>query len=373
MLIQSVIDHLNATFHPQYQESYDNSGFLVGNPMQEARGVLVALDLTPDVIEEAVQTGCNLICTHHPFMFGGVKRITPATQEGRMIMMLLENHICHYAAHTNMDNMLHGVSGILADKLGVENYRVLRPMEGVLRKLVVYVPTSHAQQVREAMFAAGAGRCVAGTMEEKDVTYSHCSASAKVEGTFMPHEGSHPFLGETGKVNSVGEERIEVVYERHIERKLINKMLEAHPYEEPAYDLYSVRNANSQIGGGVIGTLPEAMPTVDFLKRVKDVIGIPCIRTSALCKETVKRVAMCGGSGNFMIGDAKAQGADIYLTGDLKYHDFQMAEGEIVLAEIGHYESEQFARELLLRALNEKFPQLESRLSKRNYGYAQYL
>lgn len=364
MKIQEIIDYLNTTFKPAYQESYDNSGFLVGDAHQEATGALVALDLTPRLIDEAVAKGYNLICTHHPFMFGGVKRITPADEEGRMIMKLIENHICHYAAHTNLDNLREGVSDALAERLGLTDCRVLRPIEGALRKLVTYCPTAQAETLREALYKAGAG-CIG--------NYDCCSYNTLGTGTFRANEGCHPFCGAIGEVHEEQEVRIELVYEKRIERRLVRRLLEAHPYEEPAYDLVPIANAYSGAGAGAIGRLPKPMKTIDFLQHVKQVTGIPCIRTSELCRATVERVALCGGSGNFLIGDAKAQGADIYLTGDLKYHDFQQAEGDIVLAEIGHYESEQFAKDLIYRAISEKFTTFACQISAECRGFVRYI
>ena len=364
MKIQEVIDYLNATFKPAYQESYDNSGFLVGDASQEITGALVALDLTPEVIDDAVEKGCNLICTHHPFMFGGVKRITPANEEGRMIIKLIENHICHYAAHTNLDNLRNGVSGILAEKLELGHCRVLRPMEDQLRKLVTYCPTADAPKVRQALWAAGGGN-IGG--------YDCCSYNSEGKGTFRAGTDTHPYCGKVGELHEEAEVRIETIYEKRMERKLVHKLLEVHPYEEPAYDLIPLANAYDQVGGGIIGKLAAPMPTEAFLEKVKQTLGIPCIRTSALCRGSVETVALCGGSGNFMIGDAKAQGADIYLTGDLKYHDFQQAEGEIVLAEIGHYESEQFAKQLIYSAISKKFTTFACSISEKSRGYIYYI
>lgn len=364
MKIQEVIEYLNTTFIPAYQETYDNSGFLVGDPTQEITGVLVALDLTPAVIEEAIENKANLIVTHHPFMFNGVKRITPADETGRMIMRLVEQHICHYAAHTNLDNMRHGVSGILAEKLGLQHCHVLRPVEGSLRKLVTYCPTANAEAVRTALFNAGAGSIGA---------YDCCSYNLEGTGTFRAGEGTHPFCGTQGELHHEAETRIEVIYEKRVERKLIHQLLKAHPYEEPAYDCIPITNAFPEVGGGTIGVLPHPMPTHDFLLQVKQVLGLPTLRCSALCKDTVSRVAVCGGSGNFMIGDAKTAGADIYMTGDLKYHDFQQAEGDIVLAEIGHYESEQFAKEIIYCAISKKFRTFACQISKHSVGYVNYI
>lgn len=364
MKIQEVIDYLNQQFKPYYQEDWDNSGFLQGDPMQEIRGALVSLDLTPEVIEEAVTEHCNLIVTHHPFIYSGVKRITPATELGRMILRLAQCGICVYAAHTNLDNLEQGVSGILAQKLGLKDCKVLRPMEGMLRKLVTYCPTEHANRVREALFAAGAG-CIG--------NYDSCSYNLEGTGTFRAGDDCHPFCGEIGELHRESETRIEVIYERRIERKLIQKLLAVHPYEEPAYDLVPITNPYPAVGGGMVGKLEQPCPTEEFLQMVKQVLNLPLIRTSALCKTAVEKVALCGGSGSFMIGDAKSAGADIYLTGDLKYHDFQQAESDIILADIGHYESEQFAKELIYFAISKKFSTFACRISTAHSGFVYYI
>ncbi len=365
MKLREVIEYLNATFIPYYQEDYDNSGFLLGDADQEYQGAIVALDLTPQVIDEAISMGANLIATHHPFLFGnGVRRITTANETGRMIMQLIQHKIAVYAAHTNLDNLRWGVSGILAKKLGLSHYKVLQPKEGLLCKLVTFCPSDQADTVSEALYAAGAGRIG---------QYERCSYTMQGEGSFKPLPDSHPYVGQIGSDHHEAETRIEVIYEKRIERKLITKLLKAHPYEEPAYDCIPLNNAYSEVGGGVYADLQQPMPTRQFLDLVKNTIGIPVIRCSELCKDTVQRIALCGGSGNFLIDCAKGIGADIYLTGDLKYHDFQMAEGQIILGEIGHYESEQFAKEIIYNAISEKFRNFACRISEQKCGYVNYI
>lgn len=365
MKLQEVIDFLNATFKPYYQEDYDNSGFLLGDPEREYTGALVALDLTPDVVEEAIAKGLNLIATHHPFLFGkGTRRITTRTETGRMIYRLIENGIAVYAAHTNLDNMRWGVSGILAQKLEVENYKVLQPKRQLLCKLVTFCPTAQAEAVRQSLFAAGAGNIG---------NYSYCSYNMEGSGSFLPEEGSNPFVGEPGKVHFEPEVRIEVIFEKRLENKVIYHLLKAHPYEEPAYDILTLDNTYSEVGGGVIGTLKAPMETEEFLHILKQKLHLPVVRCSDLCKEKVQRIALCGGSGSFLIGDAKSAGADIFLTGDLKYHDFQQAEGDIILCGIGHYESEQFAKEIIYAAISEKFRTFACQISERKHGYVNYI
>ena len=325
MKIQEVIDYLNSIFVPAYQEDWDNSGFLMGDSSQEITGVMIALDLTPTLIDEAIEKGCNLICTHHPFMMRGVKRITPSTEEGRMILKMGTHRLCHYACHTNLDNMKDGVSGLLAARLGIEKWQVLRPMNGLMGKLVTYCPTADADRLRETLCS----NRIAGNIGN----YDQCSYNTEGTGTFRAGEGSNPYCGAIGELHREPETRIEIIYEKRNERKLLQRLLQTHPYEEPAFDLLPLSNSHPNVGGGAIGMLPSPMKTEEFLQRVKTVTCVPVIRCSGLCRPSVQRVALCGGSGSFMIGDAKSQGADIYLTGDLKYHDFQQAEGDIILAD----------------------------------------
>ena len=369
MQIREIVEYLNSRFLPVYQESYDNAGLLIGDVAQTAHGVLVTVDVTPDVVDEAIETGANLIVSHHPLIFGsGLKRITPDNETGQMVMHLLQNGIAVYAAHTNLDNLSYGVNGILAEKLGLQKCTILRPLQGELRKLVTYAPVAHAEQVREALFAAGAGGIGA---------YDHCSWSCDGEGTFRANEGCNPFCGGIGELHHEKEVRIEVIYPSRIERKLLAELRKAHPYEEPAIDCIPLSNRLESVGAGMVGYLPHPTPAGVFLEQTKQRLGIPVIRCSALgtkgSETPIHKVAICGGSGSFLIGDAKACGADIYLTGDLKYHDFQSAEQRIILADIGHYESEQFTKELFYQIISEKFPNFACQISKKDRGYIEYI
>lgn len=375
MTINEIIAHINNCIHPDYQESWDNSGHLVGNADRMCTGVLIALDLTPQVIEEAIEKGYNLICTHHPILYSGLKRLTGSTTEQQMIISLIKHDICHYAAHTSLDNMIDGVSGELARRLGLTSVSVLRPMEGVLRKLITYCPREAAEEIKSALWKkAGAGVCQAGLLlaESKQHIYENVSFASQGEGTFYPNSKTNPHIGEIEETNSVNETRIEMVYERHNERRIISTLLQVHPYEEPAFDIIPIKNESDQIGGGVVGMLSEPVPIKDFLSLVKEIVNIPVIRTSQLNDTMVQRVALCGGSGSFLIDDARAKGADIFLTGDLKYHDFQRGDDKIVLADIGHFESEQFAQSLILKAISSKYPDLPMHLTEHQHGFVYY-
>ena len=381
MKVREVIDYLNSIFLPVYQETYDNAGFLVGDPAREVSGVLATTDVTDEVIDEAIALDANLIVSHHPLIFGGLKRLTPDSATPRMVIRLIENGIGVYAAHTNLDNLQQGVNGILARKLGLEGCRILRPVEGVLRKLVTYVPTADADRVRQALFDAGAGGIGA---------YDCCSYNSDGFGTFRAGEGCHPHCGQIGELHREAETRIEVIYEKRLERKLIRALVEVHPYEEPAYDCIPLDNALPAVGAGMVGRLREPMAAADFFAMVKERLGLPVVRISQMGignpqsatnnsqftihnSLEIQKVALCGGSGAFLIGDAKSCGADVYLTADLKYHDFQSAEGRILLADIGHFESEQFAKEIFYDAISKKFSNFACHISQKDRGYICYI
>ena len=368
MKIKELTEYLDSIFLPVYQEEYDNAGFLVGDPDDELAGVLTTTDVTDAVIDEAIGYHLNLIVSHHPLIFGGLKRITPTSDTSRMVMKLIENHISVYTAHTNLDNQRNGVNGILAMKLGLQDCRILRPAESVLRKLVTYVPLTDADKVRHALFDAGAGGIGA---------YDCCSWNAEGTGTFRAHEGCHPHCGEIGELHHENEIRIEVVYEQRIERQLLSALRKTHPYEEPAIDCIPLANKYEAIGAGMVGVLPSPVAATEFLAEIKRTLGIPIIRSSEttcnLAKRSVRKIAICGGSGSFLIGDAKACGADIFMTSDLKYHDFQSAGESLILTDIGHYESEQFAKEIFYREISQKFSNFACRISEEDVGFINYI
>ena len=367
MKTREIVEYLNSCFLPVYQESYDNAGFLVGDPDREASGVLATTDVTDEVIDEAISLGANLIVSHHPLIFGGLKRLTPDSATSRMVIRLIENKISVYAAHTNLDNLQSGVNGILARKLGLADCRILHPVEGVLRKVVTYVPTADADRVREALFSAGAGGIGA---------YDCCSYNSDGFGTFRAGEGCHPHCGQIGELHREAETRIEVICEQRQVRRIVERLRQAHPYEEPAIDVIALANALPSVGAGMVGRLPEPMPADEFFAMVKERLGLPVVRTSQRINNSklkIEKVALCGGSGAFLIGDAKACGADVYLTADLKYHDFQSAEGRIVLADIGHFESEQFAKEIFYDAISKKFSNFACHISEKDTGYISYI
>ncbi len=364
MKIDEVISYFERRIPLKFQESYDNSGLLLGDRQENILGALIAIDLTVEVIEEAIHNDCNLIITHHPFIFSGIKHVTSDSEIGKMIYMLIRNNIAVYVAHTNLDNIREGINGILAKKINLTKTHILRPMQNQLRKLIVYCPLQYAEKVRSTLFEIGAG-CIG--------NYDMCSFNVEGNGTFRAGNNSYPFVGEKGRVHIEKEIRIEVIYPAYIEHRMIEKMREVHPYEEPAYDCIPLTNDLETVGAGMIGELEHPMRVLDFLNQVKETLQIPIIRHSNLCRETIRKVAICGGSGSFLIDDAVRKKADIILTGDLKYHDFQRAEDKIIIVDIGHYESEQFAKELIYSEMSENFSNFVVRISEKGRSFVTYM
>lgn len=364
MKIQELVNHLDGLIPAGLQEDYDNAGFLLGDVRNEISGVLISLDLTPEVVEEAIRKSCNLIVTHHPFIFSGIKRITPTDATGKMIFRLMENRISVYSAHTNLDNLGTGVNHMLAKHLGLTGCRILAPMGNMLKKLEVHCPESHCEKLKAELFSAGAGRLG---------NYRKCAYTQTSEGEFQALDGANPFVGEIGETHVGKEQRLEMVFLSMYERRIVQALKNAHPYETPAYSIIPLDNMAENMGAGMVGELPEALPARDFLQLVKKKLDIPVVRHSALCREKVKKVAICGGAGSFLIGKAKQRDADIFLTGDLKYHDFQKAENDLIIADIGHYESEQFAKEFFYDEISKKFSIFAVWISEEKSNYVNYI
>ncbi len=345
--MQAVISFLEAGAPPSLQESYDNAGLITGNPAWECTGIICSLDATEEVIAEALENNCNLVVAHHPIVFGGLKKITGRNYVERTVIKAIKNDIAVYAIHTNLDNVLQGVSGRMADLLGLESRKVLSPRPGTLKKLYTFVPPAQAEEVRHALFAAGAGHIG---------QYSECSFAAAGEGTFKGEEGTNPFVGEPGRRHQEQELRLEVIFPAYLQQAVVTALQEAHPYEEVAYDLVSVDNQHPGIGSGAIGKLPVPLGEEELLRKLKEVFKLQVIRHTPLLNRQVSRVALCGGAGSFLINSALAQGAEVFVTGDMKYHEFFDADGRMLIADIGHFESEQFTIDLLAERLAEKFP-----------------
>ncbi len=347
MQIIDIIRSLEARAHPSLQESYDNAGLLTGSAGWECQGILCTLDATEAVIMEAKNRGCNLVVAHHPIIFGGLKKINGNNYIEKAVIAAIKNDIAIYAIHTNLDNVIHGVNNKMADRMGLINRRILAPKAGQLMKLYTFVPIAHAHQVREALHKAGAGHIG---------EYSEVSFQAVGTGMFKGSENAHPFAGTPGKLQIEKEIKIEVVLPAHLQPAVVKALCEAHPYEEVAYDIISLSNENQLIGSGLIGELPEPLEETGFLHMLKTGFELTIIRHTPFLGKKLQKIAICGGSGSFLTGKALAAGADAYVTSDIKYHEFFDANDRILLADIGHWESEQFTTELLIEILQAKFP-----------------
>ena len=362
MKLAHLLDYLESIAPPAFQESYDNSQLLTGNRNMEITAALCTLDCTEAVVDEAIAAGCNLIVAHHPIVFGGLKQLTGRNYVERTIIKAIKNDIAIYAIHTNLDNVATGVNARIAERLGLIQTRILQPKTGLLAKLVTFCPHAQAQQVREALFAAGAGNIG---------NYDSCSFSTPGTGTFRGNENTNPFVGEKGQLHSETEERIEVIYPQHLGSQIVKALLAAHPYEEVAYDQIALQNAWAQTGSGMVGELPKEMSPEAFLEHLKTTMQATVIRFTPINKP-IKRVAVCGGAGSFLLKAAKASNADAFVTADYKYHEFFDAENQLMIADIGHYESEQFTKQLLADRITEKFPTFAVRLSGVNTNPISY-
>ena len=347
MKIHSILSHLEAMAPPSLQESYDNCGLLTGNPEWECTGVLCALDVTEEVLQEAKEKKCNLIVAHHPVIFHGLKKINGKNPVERVVIRSIKEDIALYALHTSLDNVAHGVNGKIADLLGLTGRSVLLPKANTLCKIATYVPSTHLDAVREALFQSGAGQVG---------NYTECSFSVQGEGTFTGGEGTTPFLGTPGLRHRENEFKIEVILPVERSSAVIRALREAHPYEEVAYDLIPLANEHQGIGSGLTGTLPQPLEESDFLKVLKQVFGCGVVRHTHLTGKKISKVALCGGAGSFLITSALSAAADAFVTADLKYHEFFQPDGRLLLCDIGHYESEQFTISLLNELLRQKFP-----------------
>lgn len=347
MKIMDLIAVIEKFAAPELQEEYDNAGLITGMVNWNCTGVLCSLDVTVDVVKEAKENRCNLIIAHHPIIFRGLKKINGSNYVEQVIIEAIKNDIAIYAAHTNLDNILLGVNGMIAKKLGLKNIKILQPKNKMLRRLITFAPIDKAEEVRDALFAAGAGNIG---------KYAECSFNSEGKGTFKAEEGANPYVGEIGKRHQEAETKIEIVYPFYLENQVVKALVENHPYEEVAYDIFTMDNVHFGIGAGIIGDLEEPKAEKEFLKFIAENFKADGIRHTQFLGKPLKKIAVCGGAGSFLIKKAVQQGADIYITADVKYHEFFDAEGKIVIADIGHYESEQFTTDLIHDLLVEKFP-----------------
>jgi dinuclear metal center YbgI/SA1388 family protein len=363
MTIKSIINFLETVAPPAYQESYDNCGLIIGNKNAECCGILCALDVTEAVIAEAKQKNCNLIVAHHPLIFRSIKKINGNNYVEKTVIAAIKNDIAVYAIHTNLDNLLTGVNAAIADKLNLQNRKILLPKQNVYTKLFTFVPTQHAQKIKDALFAAGAGNIG---------NYSECSFSVSGQGSFKAGNHARPFVGEKNIRHHEAEEKIEVIFPTYLQHPIIETLLAAHPYEEVAYDLAPLSNAAANIGSGILGELKNEMSEVDFFQLLKTQFSLTVIKHTPLLNKKIKKVAVCGGSGSFLIRTAIAAGADFYVTADVKYHEFFDAENKLVFADIGHWESEQFTPNLLVNILSAKFTTFAVLKSEANTNPVRY-
>lgn len=353
--IKDITDYLETLAPPPYQESYDNSGLLVGDPDAAVQGILVTLDCLESVLDEAILLKCNLIVAHHPIVFKGLKSLTGSTYVERVILKAIRHNIAIYAIHTNLDNVHTGVNKKICDQIGLKNTRILSPRKETLSKLVTFIPAEKADLVLEALYKAGAGQIG---------HYKNCSFSSSGTGTFMPNEEANPHVGKALIQEKVQEIRAEVILPTHLEKAILKALKEAHPYEEVAYYVTALRNENQEVGSGMVGELDHPMRPEEFLQNVKKNMDLKVIRHTPLRSKAVQKVAVCGGSGSFLLNKAIQAGAEVFITADFKYHDFFDADGKIIIADIGHYESEAYTKVLLVDVLIKKFPTFAINFSK---------
>ncbi|MCC8173477.1 MAG: Nif3-like dinuclear metal center hexameric protein [Odoribacter sp.] len=345
------------------QEDYDNAGLLCGDFENEVNSILLSTDITEEVVEEAIADNHNLIISHHPLTLKGFKNLLPNDYTSRALIKAIKNNINIYSAHTNIDSVIKGVSGKMADKLELINRKVLKP-GGKLYSLVFYTPTEHVERVRNAVWEAGGGHVG---------NYSHCSFNSQGKGTFLANSEANPFIGEIGKLHYENEVKTEITLPFHALNKCISALISGHPYEEPVWNLICLNNAHPQYGLGIVGELEEEADAIEFLERIKTTFHCGIIRHTPLCSPRIKKVALCGGAGASFTPLAIKAGADIYISGDFKYHDFFMADNNIIIADIGHYESEQYTKEIFYELVTKKIPNFAVQFSKVNTNPINYL
>ncbi|WP_281614136.1 Nif3-like dinuclear metal center hexameric protein [Flammeovirga sp. SubArs3] len=345
MKVKNIVNLLEQLAPSQYQENYDNAGLITGSGHDEVTGILVSLDCTEEIVDEAIKKDCNLIVAHHPIVFKGLKRFNGKNYVERTIIKAIKNDISIYAIHTNLDNMSHGVNYKISSLLGLENLNILSPTKNNIQKLSVFVPSENVDKVANALADAGAG--IIGD-------YTSCSFRTLGTGTFKGNDSSNPTLGNKNTLEKIEEVKIEVQFNAHLKGKVLSAMHQSHPYEEVAYHIAPLDITNTSIGSGMYGTLPQPITVNDFLSKVKETFKCGAIRHTKVIKDTISKVAVCGGAGSFLLRNAIGVNADIFITGDFKYHEFFDAEDRIMIADIGHFESEQFTSDLLIDYLKDQ-------------------
>jgi len=364
MLLKEITQYIESIAPLAFQESYDNSGLLIGNPSDEVSGILISLDITEAIINEAISKNLNLIVAHHPIIFSGLKKLNGKNYIERCVAKAIKNDIAIYVAHTNLDSVFGGVNSKICDKLKLQNCQILAPVPGFLKKLVTFVPTADAEKVRKALFDAGTGNIG---------NYDSCSFNQSGLGSFRGNEQANPYVGEKNQLHFEEETRIETIFPKHIQTRVIQSLLNAHPYEEVAYDIYPLDNEFNQAGIGMIGELHSPVDELEFLQKVKETFHCSVVKHTQLLGKPIRKVAVCGGSGSSYLSKAIAQKADVFISGDFKYHQFFDAEQQIIIADIGHFESEQFTKEVFYELLTKKFPKFAVHLSDLNTNPVSYL
>ncbi|KAA6328695.1 hypothetical protein EZS27_022430 [termite gut metagenome] len=364
MKIKEVVCALEQFAPLPLQDGFDNAGLQIGLTDAEVTGALLCLDVTEAVIDEAIALGCNLIISHHPLLFKGYKSITGKDYIERCIIKAIKNEIAIYSSHTNLDNASGGVNFKIAEKIGLKNVQILAPKENNLLKLVTYVPLTHADNVRNALFIAGCGHIG---------NYDSCSYNSDGKGTFRAKEGATPFCGAIGELHQEAEVRIETILPSYKKAEVVKALISAHPYEEPVYDLYSVVNLWMQVGAGVTGYLEKPEAELDFLKRIKRIFNVGCLKHNEPSGRLIQKVALCGGAGAFLLPQAIRSKADVFIIGEMKYHDYFCHEADILIAEIGHYESEQYTNEIIHFVIRDLLANSKIHISKTNTNPIKYL
>ncbi len=364
MKIKEVTNYLESIAPLSFQESYDNAGLITGNSLQEITGILITLDVTELVVEEAINQGYNLIIAHHPIVFICFNSFQGNYYGERTVIKAIKADVAIYASHTNLNSVDTGVNARICEKIGLKNCKILAPKKNESRQLVTFIPETHVEPVRQAIFEAGAGHIG---------NYDQCGYSAQGEGSFRALDGAQPFVGEQDKQHIEKEIRFETVFPNYLQSRVIAALQKKHPYEEVAYDVYQLENKYEKAGMGMLGELPEEMDELEFLLGLKKIFRTKAIKHTALLGRKIKKVALCGGAGSFLLKQAIAAKADIFVSGDFKYHEYFDAESKILIADIGHYESEQFTKELLYDKLTKKFPNFAVQLSEVNTNPIFYL
>ncbi len=364
MKAKELINYLENIIPLYIQEEYDNSGLIIGNENEYISKALITLDCTEEVIDEAIENNCNIIIAHHPILFNGIKKITGSNYTEKVIFKAIKNNISIYAIHTNLDNYFFGVNKKICDKLKIQNCEILAPKDSLFYKLIIYCPSINAEKIRTIICENGAGYVG---------NYSFCTFSTTGIGSFKGNQNSKPYVGKKEKIHKEKETKIEVIIPANLKNKMTSIIIKEHPYEEPAFDFIPLKNNNLKIGSGMIGELDEEMEVYDFLNFIKKVMKAKCIRHTKIIKKKIKKIAVCGGSGRFLLEKAINKNADIFISSDFKYHDFFDANDKIIVADIGHYESEQYTKELIKDILKEKFPKFATHLSQTNTNPINYL